>query len=330
MKKLIAFGDANVDLVTEIPHTPIIDMKQPRPEVRLMGGGTIGNTSVGTSRLGIDTRFLGKLGLDGYGRFLKEGFEADGIDTSFLIEDPRYFTIMVLAFIDSAGEKHNVTFPPEGGAYHKITIDEIAKEVWEDAGWFHTSGIPLGEDPSRSTTLSLMKEAKRRGLRLSFDLNLRLEFFGWRPKVKEAVLEAMALSDVVFASLEEELQPLTGKSEAAECINALKRLYPRGRQYLEPSGQIIIARCGARPAKVFDHGRSFDSPCFEVEVADSLGAGDAFNAGYIAASMKGARLEEALLNAHAAAGFNLTQRGARGMPKAAELNHFISTHKRQI
>ncbi|PIE03374.1 MAG: hypothetical protein CSA81_02545 [Acidobacteria bacterium] len=283
MKKLIAFGDANVDLVVEIPHSTPARSNAPPPDAALMGGGTVANTAAGTARLGVPTRFVGKVGLDGYGRFLREGFEADGIDTSFMIEDPAHFTIMVLAFIDAAGEKHNVAFPREGGAHHQIRVEEIDPAVWQDAIWFYTSGMSIGEDPCRSTTLEMMRRAGEKGLTVSFDLNLRLEYFGWRPHVRESVLEAMALSHVVFASVEDELQPLTGRISAAGCVDALEHLYPSGPSYARPNQQIIIARQGGRPAQVFNRGSCFESPCFQVNVVDALGAGDAFNAGYIAA-----------------------------------------------
>lgn len=328
--KLIAFGDANVDLVTEIPLTASCSDAVPRPEARLFGGGTIGNTAAGTARLGIETSFLGKVGLDGYGRFLKEGFEADGVDTSFLIEDPDHFTVMVLAFIDASGDKHNVTFPAAGGAHLNITIPEIDSEVWTGAGWFHTSGMALGEEPSRQTALYLMRSARDRGLIVSFDLNLRLEYFGWRDGAKESVLEAMALSDVIFASIDEELQPLTGKQNFQDVITALAKLYPVAPPCISPEQQIIIGRQGGDPAKVWDRGTTFLSPGFQVDIVDALGAGDAFNSGFIAARLNGKNLEESLLQAHGTAGFNLTRKGARGMPREDQLLEFISSHKRKV
>lgn len=325
-KKLIAFGDVNVDLVTEIPSTQSAGEVAPQPEACLSGGGTIGNTATGTARLGIETVFAGKIGRDGYGRFLLDGFKADGVDTSFLAVDPDEYTVMVLAFIDASGDKHNVTFPRTGGAHFKIRTDEIEPAVWNGAGWFHTSGISLGEDPCRTTALELMREARKRGLTVSFDLNLRLEYFGWRPHVKEAVLSAMALSDVVFASVDEELLPLTGTADVHAAVEKLQMLYPALPGCVSADQQVIIARNGGAPAIVYDHGKMFRSPCFKVDIVDTLGAGDAFNAGFIAARLNGKNLTDSLAWAHGTAGFNLTKTGARGMPTLQELEAFIAAH----
>ena len=327
-KKLIAFGDVNVDLVTEIPHVQEACNVKPQPEAHLLGGGTIGNTATGAARLGIDTCFLGKIGRDRYGKFLKDAFEEDGVDTSHLLEDSQEYTVMVLAFIDSGGEKHNVTFPRTGGAHFNVTVPEVDSQVWSRAGWFHTSGISLGEEPCRSTTLELMRQAREKDLIVSFDLNLRLEYFGWRSGVKEAVLEAMALSDVVFMSRNEELAPLTGETSVSKGITSLTELYPSGSQYISPGQQTIIVRQGEAPVIVCENGISFRFPCFQVSVVDTLGAGDAFNAGFIAAQLNGKDLEESLTWAHGVAGFNLTHRGARGMPLKKELLEFISFHHR--
>ncbi len=311
---VLAFGDVNVDLVVDLPG----DLSSGHPEAVLFSGGTIGNTAAGIARLKQAVSFCGKVGNDGYGKFVKTEFEKEGVETSFLFKDEDDFTLMVLAFIDGAGEKHNITWPVSGGAQFHLEIENIPAGIWENIGWFHTSGIILGENPARKTTLKLMEEARKRNIPVSFDLNLRLEYFGWRKGVKQAVLDAIDLSDFIFASLEEELFPLTGQQVTDNAFSTLHH-----------PGLVIIARQGSDDAIVFDGSTTLAIPPYRVDVVDTLGAGDAFNSGFITARMNGKPIPDAVNMGHACAGYNLGRKGARGLPTPEELDIFLSTAQKQ-
>ncbi|MBI9104639.1 MAG: sugar kinase [Spirochaetales bacterium] len=309
--RVIAFGDVNVDLVVDLPGNLDVD----HPEAALFSGGTVGNTAAGMARLGMDVSFLGKVGDDGYGRFIRDEFKKEGVDTGWLLVDKDDFTLMVIAFIDQKGEKHNITWPPEGTAQFKLDESDFPEGVWDNVSWFHTSGIILGESPSQQTTLKMMQKARQKGIPVSFDLNLRLEYFGWRKGVRDAVLKAIALSDYIFASLDEELAPLTGETDHRKIISAL--MHP---------GLTIIARQGKEDSLVFITNDSFNVPTINVEVVDTLGAGDAFNSGFILGKIEGKSLLESIEIAHCCAGFNLTRKGARGLPDRIELNALLKEY----
>ena len=309
--RVLCFGDVNVDLVVNLAGKD----ESHHPEVQLFSGGTVGNTAAGLAGLGLNPAFLGKVGLDGYGRFIRDDFQKIGVDTRWLLEKTDDFTLMVLAFIDNSGERHNVAWPPEGTAQFKISLTEFPDEVWENAEWFHSSGIILGEQPARDVTLGMMRRAKKRGIPVSFDLNLRLEDFGWRDGVKDASLEAIELSDYVFASFHEELVPITGFKKVKPILKTLMH-----------DNLTIIARDGREDTWVYTSRNQFAVSTFKINIVDTLGAGDAFNSGFIYGRLSGKSLKDSVFLAHGAAGFNIARRGARALPNLKELYEFISSY----
>ena len=307
-KKVIAFGDVNVDLMVEIPEKNVIK----KPAAELFSGGTVGNTAAGLARLDLDVLFLGKIGGDSYGRFIIEDFRREGVGTQYLLKDDDDFTLMVIAFIDEKGERHNVAWPPRGTAQFNIRPSDFPESVWNGVNWFHTSGIIMGEPPAQKTVLHIMREARRRRIPVSFDLNLRLEYFGWRPGVKETVLEAVSLSDFIFASLTEELVPLTDCSDYQSAVSCLNH-----------PGLTVIARQGKDETYVFSGGKTKSYRTFNIDVKDTLGAGDAFNSGFIFGMLSGFGIDKSIETAHGSAGYNLTRVGARELPTVKELFSFI-------
>ncbi len=130
--------------------------------------------------------------------------------------------------------------------------------------------------------------------------------------LKKVFDKAIDLSQVVFGSGIEEIIPFTGKStiqDGAEMLSAGKRT--------------VIARQGAGGALVVSPDDLFASPAIEVEVVDTLGAGDAFNGGFIAACLADKDLREAARWGNAAAALKIGKSGARGLPSRENLFHLL-------
>jgi sugar/nucleoside kinase (ribokinase family) len=120
------------------------------------------------------------------------------------------------------------------------------------------------------------------------------------------------LSDVVFGSADDEIMPLAD----ADTIEAGMRRICTGRR-------IVIARVGDRGALVTTPQESFHVPAFQVEVVDTLGAGDAFDGGFIAARLNEVSVKEAVRWGNAAAALKIGQSGARATPSKDELKKML-------
>ena len=305
-------GDVNVDLVIPLRDDQAL-ASQPRTETpQLHGGGTAGNTAAGLARLGVPVCFIGSVGSDSYGRWSIEDLQKTGVDTTNLLIVDQSFTSIVLAVIRPDGERELFVWPETGGAHTRLTPDRITPDLFQEAAWLHTTGLCLREEPVRTSQLKAMRLAREAGLKVSLDLNLRLESWGLEDTLREIFEQAIALADFVFGSGIEEILPFTG----LDSIQA-------GAQDLAQGERAVIARLGSGGALAVAAGESFTCPAFQVEVVDTLGAGDAFNAGFICAQLAGYSLKDSVCWGNGAAALKIGRVGARGLPERKELIRFL-------
>ncbi len=310
-RSVLLVGDVNVDLLIRLPQKEQGVKTLAGSEPRLAGGGTVANTAVGIARLGHHARLVAGVGADTYGRWEIDELRREGVDVGGVLELDGEFTVMVLPLIDADGERTIVVWPPEGGAHTQLRFEHVPAGVFEGVGWFHTSGMCLRSEPVRSTILSLMEQAAHQDIPVSLDLNLRLELWGWDHGIHEFAWKAVRQADVVFASGEEELEPLTGVSGIPEATHALRE---RG------GVATVIARAGRNGAylcteSTTEHIPSANPP---APVVDTVGAGDAFNAGFIAAKMDGVGDSEAVRRGHEIAAYAVSGFGARHLPRVGQ------------
>ncbi len=311
-KPVFVLGDVNVDLVVPL-QDPAGDSTQTRTETpQLHGGGTGGNAAAGLARLGVLVGFIGTVGDDGYGRWSVNDLLQEGVDTRYLQFVDQAFTSIVLAVIRPDGERELFVWPDCGGAHTRLSPDTIKPEMFHSAAWLHTTGLCLREETVRSAQLKAMRLAREAGAKVSLDLNLRLESWGLDDPLRKAFEQAISLSDVVFGSGEDEILPYTG----LDSIQA-------GAEKLSGGERTVIARLGSGGALATSPEGVFSSPAFAVDVVDTLGAGDAFNAGFICARLEGFGLEESVRWGNGAAALKIGRVGARGLPDREELRGFL-------
>jgi len=308
-RPVIALGDANVDLVIRLPERGASRADLAGSVPRLFGGGSVANVAVALARLDVPVSFVGMIGDDSYGRFVQADLGGEGVDTSGLRVSREALTPMVIALIEPSGERMIVVWPPEGGADKHLAPDHVSRDAIAGAAWLHTSGMIMRDSPSREAALHAMRLARDAGVPVSLDLNLRLELWGWNDSIAATIAQAIALADVVLGSADEEIAPLAGVERVEEAARALSA----GRR-------AVVARLGERGALVCDPtGNLAHVPAFPVTVVDTLGAGDAFNGGFIAARLAGCDLPEAARWGNAVAALKIARSGARGTPTRAEV-----------
>ncbi len=313
-KPVIALGDANVDMVIRLPERTADSLPTLTPPA-LFGGGSVANVSVALARLGVSTAFVGTVGDDGYGRFVQHDLAREGVDTRYLLPVRDAFTTMVIAMIEPNGERLVVAWPTQGGAHIHLRPDDISPQAIENAAWLHTSGMVLRDSPVREAVLHAMELARAAGVPVSLDLNLRLELWGWHDHIRETVTRAIALADVVFGSAAEEIVPLAQSDTVEAAALALT-----GGQ------RTVVARLGAEGAlAVTPAGDSMRVPSFSTPIVDTLGAGDAFDGGFIAARLAGHDTGEATRWGNAVAALKIARKGARGLPTRTDVERVLAS-----
>lgn len=294
-------GDANVDMEIRLPQGGAA-ATHGNPEPHLFGGGSAANTAAALARLGVECRFVGTVGNDDYGRLAASSLDDVGVDTRSLEVVSGAPTVMVMVVVPPDGERLIYVWPPSGGAHGSLTVEQAVAAL-TGADWVHVSGICLRVNPARDAVLAAMAKAKASAIPVSLDLNLRLENWGWDDGFRGIVAAAVARADVVMGAASDEIVPLTGIDDPIEAAASLAG-----------SERLVIARIGAAGAIACSKAGVVTVPSFEVDVRDTVGAGDAFNAGFIAAHLGGADLSESLRWGNAVAALTIAASGARSTP----------------
>lgn len=307
---VLVVGDANVDLEIRLP-SDVHRKTHANPDPRLFGGGSAANTAAALARLGVACRFVGAVGDDSFGRFAVESLTEAGVDTEHVIVAPGEPTVTVVAVVEPDGDRLIYVWPPSGGAHGALEPSHVVGAV-SGSTWLHVSGICLRVVPARDAVLAAMERARADGIPVSFDVNLRLENWGWERGFREVAEAAVERADVVLGAASDEIGALAGIDDAAGAAAALAG-----------DDRLVIARLGAAGAVACGANEVSTAPGFDVSVVDTVGAGDAFNAGFIAARLDGKDVGEALRWGNAVAGFTVSRTGARFSPGRREVEALL-------
>ncbi len=269
-------------------------------------GGIVGNFLVGCSRLGLKTRYVGKLGSDHYGRLVLEELKQEGVDVSTAVFTDEEPTEIVVVLLEKGGER---SFVVSIGATNKLRVEEVDVKKALACRLLYTDGVPY------EAARHLLREAKHRGIATAIDLAADLSVYEKVSARREDFLELLKWVDVAFPS-EAFLRDLYAGKDLLEACEALLDLGPK----------IVVATLGAEGSLIVNRQEQYRIPAFEVKVADTTGAGDAYRAAFIHAYLKSLDFHSCGVAAAAAAALNCQALGAReGMPRLGELRSFLQS-----
>lgn len=233
-------------------------------------GGAVANVLAAAARLGEQTAFIGKVGNDMHGAFLKETLENAGIDATGLVMSDEFFTTLAFVALSASGER-TFSFARKPGADTQLTVSEIDESILESTEIFHVGSLSLTDEPARSATHHAVKIAKEHGAVISYDPNYRASLWKDEETAKERMRELLPYMDVMKLS-DEETALLTDESEPEQ---AAKRLNEMGIS-------CVAVTLGKKGALVSVGGKSEIVPGYIQPAIDTTGAGDAFWGGFFA------------------------------------------------
>ena len=278
------------------------------------------NVAVGLTRLGHKVGYLTKVGEDPFGRQIINCMNENGIDTSLTQVDPDHRTGFMLKSKTSRGDP-DIYYYRKGSASSTISpedVENVDLTAWDAV---HHSGIlPATSETALAATHRLMDGAKKAGIPIFFDPNLRPQLWSSREKMVAEINRMAARADYVLPG-ENEGEILCGSREA-EAI---------GRFYLGLGARTVIVKVGADGARTFTGEGSFHTPAYPPEkIVDTVGAGDGFAAGVISGVMEGLSLEEAVRRGSAIGTIQIMNvSDNEGLPTRAELEAFMARHSRK-
>ncbi|MGW6475215.1 sugar kinase [Streptomyces nigra] len=300
---VVALGES---MVTFLPSRPgrLADV----PSFERAIGGAESNLACGLAAAGHRVRWVSRVGADGFGDHLVTAIGGHGVDVSAVRRDPARPTgVYFRTAGDRATDAHEVAYYRAGSAASAMSTHNVDLAAVRAGRVLHLSGITAALS---DTCLDLLREltAPREDRPVvSFDVNHRPGL--WRDADGPAVLLDLArAADLVFVGVDE-AQDAWGVTGGPEAIRAAL-----------PEPPVLVVKDGARGATVFD--RATDSavyvPAPEVRVAAATGAGDAFAAGFLSATLRDLPLRDRLRHGHLWAAATLTSPADLAPPPARD------------
>ena len=227
-------------------------------------GGAPANLAVAAARLGASSAFIGKVGTDSFGTFLRSTLIDNKVDVTGMITDQHSRTTLAVVALDKTGER-TFSFYRDPSADVNLRADEIAEEQLKNTRFLHFGSVSLTTDPARSATLHAVKTAKQYGATISYDPNYRASLWSDEATAIERMLEPLNMVDVLKVS-DEELPLLTGTSDLE-----------KGSQILADKGiALVLVTLGPDGAYYRFGDHTGHVPGVKVKVGDTNGAGDTF------------------------------------------------------
>ncbi|GAA0468677.1 aminoimidazole riboside kinase [Tatumella punctata] len=303
--KIWALGDAVVDLL------PVGEMRY-----QACAGGAPFNVVVGAARLAAETAFIGRVGEDTFGRFLKKTLEEQGVDAGYMIRDAEHRTSTVMVDLAESGER-SFSFLVNPSADQFLTSDDLppfGRDI------LHFCSLALAAETCRDTTLQAVSRIKENNGSVSFDLNLREQMWADKQQMRQVVRQQCAAADILKLS-DDELFWLAD-DQSTELQQALHCLEPY------PAALKIITR-GKDGVVVIYQGQTLSFAGYPVDSIDTTGAGDAFMAGLLAWLARHglpdlSQISALISQASACGALATTRKGALpALPTPVQLHSFI-------
>ncbi|TLU74920.1 aminoimidazole riboside kinase [Mannheimia varigena] len=306
MGKIWVTGDAVVDLIPDGENHYL-----------KCAGGAPANVAVGVSRLGVEAGFIGRVGNDPLGKFMREVLQAENVSVENMILDDNHRTSTVVVGLDN-GER-SFTFMVNPSADQFLEVGDLPE--FSKGDFLHCCSIALINDPSRSTTIEAICRVKQAGGYVSFDPNLRESLWKSFDEMKSVVNSVVSMADILKFS-EEELTLLTDTDSLEEATKAITAQYPE---------KLIIITLGKDGAIYYFNGKSQIVAGKALKPVDTTGAGDAFVSGLLAGLANTpdwkdeTALVEVIRKANASGALATTAKGAMSaLPNKAQLEAFLT------
>jgi len=287
---LVAFGEVALDIilagVDQVPRRwSILGTARAACAV---SAGSAGYVAQCFAKLGGRASILGKIGMDNVGRLVLDGFDGCGVSTKELIIDREAETEISAVFLYNDGNKSSVV-----SNILPLRPNEFSKKGLTNGRAFHFAGYLLYPNLWGKRAISLFKMVKNEGLFVSADPQMSATGDWSRPF--QGILEHL---DVLLLD-EEEARRISRRKRVQDAIESLLRNGPR----------IVAVKSGRRGCTVGYEDRIRRIKAYQVKIASTIGAGDAFDAAFIYGSLKNWSVEKTACFANVIAAISTTQYG---------------------
>ena len=295
---------------------PLIEFNRPKDgdgRTWLQGfGGDSQNVAIAAARQGASAGYLTGIGQDWMGDAFLDLWKSEGVDASRVTRHPAAPT--GVSFVTHSAAGHKFDYLRKNSAASLMTPETLAADYIAGAKFFHFSAIGQAiSDSARQTCDAAIAAARKAGVKVSYDTNLRLRL--WELDVARKVIDAtIARCDVALPSFDDS-QQLTGLQEPDAIAD----------YYLKLGAPLVALKMGADGALIATASKRTRIAPHKVEAVDATGAGDTFDGAFLARLLAGDEPEAAAGYANVAAALSTTGYGAvTPMPRRADVLKALS------
>lgn len=300
---IIVFGSINMDLVATAPRLPVGGETLLGEDFFQVSGGKGANQAVALARLGIPAQMVGRVGADNFGVELLKNLEASGVQTNNVFVDESVSSGVAIITVSQTGENQIVVIPGANERVDREDVQRLSQLLPEATALLLQLEIPI------SQVVAAAKAARNANIKVILDpapaqSNLPAELYPLIDIITPNEVEAGQL--VGFA--------VDGEETAAKAAEIL----------LQRGVKCAIVKLGAKGVFCATAQEKFFVPAFQVDVVDTVAAGDAFNGGLAAALFKGISLHQAVIWGAAAGALAATKPGAQtSLPDKLTFDAFL-------
>ena len=307
---ILVVGELNLDLIVSgLPYFPMLGREVVATSMDLVLGSSSAICAAGLTRLGARVDFVGKVGLDHDGDLVLSQLRQSGVGTSHVIQDPSLRTGLTIS-LNLSVDRALITFM---GCIPALRLEDVPLAILQNYRHLHVGSYFLQKNLRRGLP-ELFRQAHRAGLTVSLDT-------GCDPDGRwgDGELPDLLRQVDVFMPNEEEARAITRADDAESALRHLSR-----------RAELVVVKRGARGALSMASGQVIQSPGFKVNVLDTTGAGDSFNAGFLFARIvRGMPVAESLHFANACGALCVTgYGGTAAQPTLERVEAFLRETKR--
>lgn len=282
---------------------------------RKVGGAEL-NFAIGCARLGMETKWVSRLGGDEFGRVIYNFARGEGVDMSDVAFVDNYPTSLNFKEIRQDGSGKTFYYRYQSPIL-TLEPEDITDTMFDGVKLIHLTGVFLAIDPKNlAIAKKVLEIASEKDIMVSFDPNIRLKLWTLE-QAKAAYMEIFPSVDILLTGLDEiELINEDASDQALEDFAERFNI-----------SQLVI-KDGGNGSRLYRQGIWYSRAAFDVAVVDTVGAGDGFDAGYIYAVLHGYSAEESLEFANSSGALVTTVSGDNeGLPYLQEVLAMIRKDK---
>jgi 2-dehydro-3-deoxygluconokinase len=313
MARIAAIGEVMIEL------SPYSTAPEETREIKALSfSGDTYNTSVYMARLGLNTHYATLLGDDHYSEQILQCMQIEGIGVDLVTRVPGRSPGLYIIYNAPNGEREFFYWRREAPVRELFSDPTASVKLYQQLARFdcvYLSGITLAiiNDTARENLVECLANLRGKGVRIVFDNNYRARLWKNIAQAQSAMKAVLQHTDIALLTLNDE-QQLWGDSSVESCQ----------KRYANFDLKELVLKRGSEDTVVIVDGQTEYIPVTPVEqVIDTTGAGDTFNAGYLAARLQGESPTESARQGNRCAGIVIQHRGGV-LPKALFESELLS------